>query len=72
MPDLIITGIPRSGTSLAAAIIDRAPDALCLSELGHHRKLTRAARDATDFVTRLGQEFGPIRCTILACGAVPD
>jgi hypothetical protein len=26
MPDLIITGIPRSGTSLAAAIIDGAPD----------------------------------------------
>jgi hypothetical protein len=72
MPDLIITGVPRSGTSLAAAILDRAPDALCLSEPGHHRELMRSARDAADFATRLGQEFGAVRRTILAGGAVLD
>jgi hypothetical protein len=72
MPDLIITGIPRSGTSLAAAIIDRGRDALCLSEPGHHGELMRAARNSTDFVTRLGQEFSAVRRTILAGGAVLD
>jgi hypothetical protein len=72
MPDLIITGIPRSGTSLATAIIDRAPDAFCLSEPVHHLALMRAACDATDFVTRLGQEFSAVRNTILRGGAVLD
>jgi len=28
MPDLIITGVPRSGTTLAAAIIDQTPNCL--------------------------------------------
>ena len=54
MPDLILTGLPRSGTTLAAAIIDQAPDALCLSEPDRHVELMNEAADAENFVARLG------------------
>jgi hypothetical protein len=59
MPDLIITCIPRSGTSLLAAITDGAPDWLCLSETSHHRALMLAADSAADFVRRLGRSSMP-------------
>jgi hypothetical protein len=72
VPDLILTGLPRSGTTLAAAIIDRAPDALCLSEPESHVELMTRAADAEDFVARLGQEFDTVRRTILAGGSVLD
>ena len=72
MPDLILTGVPRSGTSLAAAIIDQAPDSLCLSEPDRHVDLMREAASAEDFVARLSREFDAIRQTVLAGGSVPD
>ena len=31
-PYLLITGIPRSGTTLAASLVDQLEDTLCLSE----------------------------------------
>ena len=72
VPDLILTGVPRSGTSLAAAIIDQAPDCLCLSEPDRHVDLMREAASADDFVARLSQEFDAIRRAILAGGSVHD
>jgi len=72
MPDLIITGVPRSGTTLAAAMIDQAPDALCLSEPDNHVELMTSATDAEDFVARLGREFDAIRRTVLSGGSVLD
>jgi hypothetical protein len=70
--DLIITGIPRSGTTLAAAIIDQAPDTLCLSEPDRHVDLMREAASAEDFVSSLCNEFDALRQTILAGGPVLD
>ncbi len=72
MPDLIITGVPRSGTTLAAAIIDQAPDALCLSEPDSHVDLMREAANPDDFVAGLCREFATVRRTILAGGSVLD
>lgn len=72
MPDLIITGVPRSGTSLAAALIDQAPDSLCLSEPEHHEQLMRSAADADDFIVRIGQEFAAVRRSLLAGEGVLD
>lgn len=72
MPDLILTGVPRAGTSLAAAVIDHAPDSLCLSEPDRHVDLMWEAASAEDFVARLSQEFNTIRRTILAGGSVAD
>jgi hypothetical protein len=72
VPDLIITGVPRSGTTLAAAIIDQAPDSLCLSEPDGHVDLMEAADSPEDFVLRLCQEFDAVRRTILEGGSVLD
>jgi hypothetical protein len=57
---------------LAAAIIDHAPDSLCLSEPDRHVDLMWEAASAEDFVARLSQEFNTIRRTILAGGSVAD
>jgi hypothetical protein len=57
---------------LAAAIIDRSPDSLCLSEPDSHLELMSQAASAQDFVARLSREFALIRRTILAGGSVPD
>jgi hypothetical protein len=72
MPDLIITGLPRSGTTLAAALIDQAPDSLCLSEPDGHADLMNGAASSRDFVSRLCQEFDVVRRTILGGGSVLD
>src|SRR5262245_56837618 len=72
MKDLIITGVPRSGTSLAAAIIDQLPDAFCLSEPENQIALMETAATAEEFVTRLGEDFAAIRRTLLAGGSVLD
>jgi len=72
MPDLIITGLPRSGTTLAAAIIDQAPDSLCLSEPDGHADLMNQAASPGDFVISLCQEFKAVRRTVLGGGSVLD
>jgi hypothetical protein len=72
VPDLIITGVPRSGTTLAAAIIDQAPDSLCLSEPDSHVEMMKEAASAEDFVAGLCREFDAVRRTILAGGSVLD
>jgi hypothetical protein len=72
MPDLIITGVPRSGTTLAAAIVDRSCDAFCLFEPDSHVKLMQTAKDVDDFVARLRREFDATRQALLAGKGVPD
>jgi hypothetical protein len=72
LPDLIITGTPRSGTSLAAAVIDQAPGCLCLSEPESHVRLMQNAVSAADFVAEIGQDFDTVRRSILAGGSVLD
>src|ERR1700739_4633624 len=72
MRDLIVTGIPRSGTSLAAAIIDQIPNAVCLSEPDHQVRLMEAAKTAKEFVADLGVDFDAIRRTLLVGGSVLD
>jgi hypothetical protein len=72
LPDLIITGAPRSGTSLAASIIDQAPGCLCLSEPESHVQLMQNAISAAEFVAKIGQDFDTVRRSILAGGSVLD
>jgi hypothetical protein len=72
MPDLIITGVPRSGTTLAAAIIDQMPNCLCLSEPDGHIDLMRDAASPEDFVAKLCQEFDTVRRIVLGGGSLLD
>jgi len=72
VPDLIITGVPRSGTSLAAAIIDQAQGCLCLSEPETHLELMLNAPSVEDFVARIGQDFDVIRQNVVGGNSVLD
>lgn len=70
MSDIILTGIPRAGTTFAAAVIDGLPDSVCLNEPGWQNP--RAALDAEDFVQFLDNDFGKLRRLLLRGEAVPD
>lgn len=72
MGDVIITGIPRSGTSLAAALLDQAPNAFCLSEPREHFALVETAADAVAFTDHLCLDFDRLRETLLSGGEVMD
>jgi hypothetical protein len=72
VPDLILTGVPRSGTTLAAALVDGARDAFCLSEPDSHVELMQAARDADDFVSRIERAFDATREALHAGRSVVD
>jgi hypothetical protein len=70
--DALITGIPRSGTSFAAALIDDCPDAICLSEPLHHVALMEHAPTAPDFVRALARDVASLRRQLNQGGAVAD
>ena len=53
MSFLLLTGVPRSGTTLAAALLDQLEDTVCLSEPDEHVGLMKQSRDAADFVASL-------------------
>lgn len=68
----LITGIPRSGTTLAAAILDGCEQTICLSEPDDHVKLSISSRDADEFVSELISLMGESYRTLLDGGAVTD
>jgi hypothetical protein len=72
MSHLIITGIPRSGTTLAAAMIDQADNAFCLSEPDSHVELLQTSQSAEDFVARLALHFDSTRKSLLVGQSVLD
>ena len=68
--EIILTGIPRAGTTLAAAIIDGLVDSVCLNEPSWHNP--RAALDAQDFVKFVGDDFTKLRQVLSRGDAVLD
>jgi hypothetical protein len=70
--DALITGIPRSGTSFAAALIDDCPDAICLSEPLHHVALMDHAATPSEFVRALALDLASLRRHLNQGGAVAD
>jgi hypothetical protein len=64
MHNLILTGIPRSGTTLAAATVDGAGNSLCLSEPRLH-DVTAQCDDAAQFAAALVEKFNAIRRDVL-------
>jgi hypothetical protein len=72
MSNIILTGIPRSGTTLAAAILDNTSNCFCLSEPDSHRELMDSSSSKDDFVNSLELEFLSIRSKLLAGIEVPD
>jgi hypothetical protein len=70
--DLIVTGLPRSGTTLVAALIDAAERCVCLSEPRRHVDLVAEAATAAGVVAALRDDFGSIRRRLAAGESVED
>lgn len=68
--DVIVTGIPRSGTTLTAALIDRLPNTVCLNEPGW--QVARAAHDGPGFARFIRDDFVTLRARLLKGDPVPD
>lgn len=70
--DVIVTGIPRSGTTLTCALIDSLDDSVCLSEPPWQEDWPRQMSDARSYVDRLCDDFVKTREVLLAGASVPD
>lgn len=68
--NIIVTGIPRSGTTLVASLIDAMPDAVCLNEPAWHA--SDKALTAEDFTKWLVGEFAALRRKLRSGEAIPD
>jgi hypothetical protein len=70
--DLIVTGIPRAGTTLTAALIDGLDDTVCLSEPSWQDAWPREFASADIYVQRLVDDFARVRAELLAGNPVVD
>lgn len=70
LSNLIVTGIPRSGTTLTAAIIDGMEDAVCINEPQWQSAWSRQGHDRATYVKRIRDDFGHTRATLLAGGSI--
>ena len=65
MNELIITGIPRSGTTLTTAIVDGLDNTLALSEPSSHTSLLDSTNSAAEYVHEIYQDLREIRLKYL-------
>ncbi|HST28758.1 MAG TPA: hypothetical protein VLK26_10365 [Rudaea sp.] len=72
MRNLILTGMPRAGTTLACALIDSLDDAVCLSEPDWQDAWPRETNDARAFAARVHADFDRVRARLAAGGDVMD
>ena len=70
--DLIVTGIPRSGTTLTAALIDGLDDTVCLSEPAWQDRWPRETASPDAYVQQLVDDFARVRRDLLAGDGVVD
>lgn len=70
--NVLITGIPRSGTTLVTALFDSLANSACLSEPSWQAQWVASARDAADLARRICADIPEIRYRILSGDAVED
>jgi Sulfotransferase family len=70
--NIIVTGIPRSGTTLVAALIDRTADSLCLSEPPEAVQWIKESPTAKAYARRVVASFDGVRSTVLSGGTFSD
>jgi hypothetical protein len=63
--NVLITGLPRSGTTLVNAIVDGLPNALSLSEPGRHGSMFEESFSARDLVRRIRDDLPNLRQEII-------
>jgi len=71
-PYLLITGIPRSGTTLAASLVDQLEDTLCLNEPSRYYEWTIHCQNRTEFVAKLVADLEEMRTSLQRGGTVLD
>jgi len=59
--NLIISGIPRSGTTLVASLINNMNGGICLSEPNNHVKWIAISKNRQDYTDRIEKDFFNIR-----------
>jgi hypothetical protein len=72
MHSWLITGIPRSGTTLLGALVDSMDNSVCLNEPLWQVDLARASGNADAFVHGLTKDFERLRAKLQNGEAVPD
>ena len=70
--DLIVTGIPRAGTTLLAACVDSLEDAVCLSEPEWQALWSQETKDRLEYIARLSEDFDRVRHILQDGASVPD
>ena len=70
--NLIVTGIPRSGTTLVTALIDALEDAVGISEPVWQSRWSRDSSSAERYCDRLRDDFRRVRRTLAGGGVVLD
>jgi hypothetical protein len=69
--NLIVTGVPRAGTSLASALLDGLVDAVSINEPKWQHLWSREENERSRYVERIAADFVRVRATLLAGGCVP-
>jgi len=72
MKNLIITGIPRSGTTLTTAIVDSYENTVGISEPVWQAKWSREMTDRKAYVQCLVKDFSDIRDKVVNGGSIQD
>jgi hypothetical protein len=68
--NVILTGVPRGGTTLAAALLDSLDDTVCLSEPDSHHAAIIASASSGEYIHFLISNFEETRTKLLAGGPV--
>ncbi len=70
--NLIVTGIPRSGTTLTTSLLDGLTNSVCLSEPSWQAGLFKQTDNVNELVKRLENDFNNIRRKILSNEPIQD
>lgn len=68
--NLIVTGVPRAGTTLTAALLDGLDDTVCINEPVWQSRWSREGGSREDYVARIAADFARVRATLLSGGSV--
>lgn len=72
MSDLLVTGIPRSGTTLVTAIIDGLEDSLALSEPDAHTQFIGPSTSSAEYVEFIRDDLSEVRRAVLKGEPIVD
>jgi hypothetical protein len=64
--NLIVTGIPRAGTTLTSALIDGMENAVCINEPKWQSAWSREGAARSAYVQRIADDFAAVRAALLA------